>query len=222
MNILDLGYPFGASVDDIFRGENHRFMSISALKDIPKLIQESDLVLFGGGADIHPSLYKHKNVGSYCGDKPSRRDALESWFVDLAVEHNKPMLGICRGAQLLCAKSGGWLVQHLKRHKGYEHNLITNTDKEVPMSSVHHQMMFPYPVKHELIAWIESHENPDETNTYDPDYKAEMAPHIGEKDPEIVFFPHTKSLCIQGHPEIYTSKHPAVIYTRKLVNQYLG
>jgi len=71
----------------------------------------SGLVLTGGG-DVDPSLY---------GETPSpeteppdpERDAVETALIDEALGRDLPVLGICRGLQLLNVHLGGSLVQHL-------------------------------------------------------------------------------------------------------------
>lgn len=47
-------------------------------------------------------------------DYDSQRDMLEAQLIEHALEHDKPLLGICRGAQLLNIKLGGSLFQNIK------------------------------------------------------------------------------------------------------------
>ncbi len=68
-----------------------------------------DGVVIGGGDDISPDLYGGSLVASARLDPD--RDALERRLVLEAYEANKPVLGICRGAQMLNVAFGGTLHQ---------------------------------------------------------------------------------------------------------------
>lgn len=69
------------------------------------------LVLCGGG-DPDPALYGEKNQGSY-GIRPMR-DRQELSCIHSFLKAQKPILGICRGMQLLNVAFGGSLHQHLQ------------------------------------------------------------------------------------------------------------
>lgn len=100
---------------------------------------EADLVIFTGGEDVNPRLYgEDAQQGVYFSEK---RDALE-----IKVFENYfgrvPMLGVCRGHQLLNVLLGGTLIQDIRiPHYGY-HQL--NWEVEAPeelktVNSMHHQ-----------------------------------------------------------------------------------
>ncbi len=68
--------------------------------------------LFTGGPDLHPFLFgedTHKN----CGNVSMARDRFETALLKLAMEAKKPILGICRGLQLINVVLGGDLYQDL-------------------------------------------------------------------------------------------------------------
>jgi gamma-glutamyl-gamma-aminobutyrate hydrolase PuuD len=136
-------------------------------------------------------------------------------LLERAIEEKIPILGICRGAQLACAAAGGILIQHVDGH-ARSHSIKTSDGKEMVTSSLHHQMMFPWEVEHELIAWA----SPSRSNNY-VGITEEEAKHIPEKDgiyvePEIVWFPKIKCLAIQGHPEFMDDKCLFNQYTKEL------
>lgn len=66
-----------------------------------------DGVIIGGGDDIAPELSHGELVGKSRLDP--ERDALERRLVLEAIEANKPVLGICRGAQMINVALGGTL-----------------------------------------------------------------------------------------------------------------
>ncbi|MBV0913689.1 gamma-glutamyl-gamma-aminobutyrate hydrolase family protein [Anianabacter salinae] len=68
-----------------------------------------DGIIIGGGDDISPDLYGGKLVSSARLD--AGRDALEQRLVSEAFDAGKPVLGICRGAQMLNIALGGTLWQ---------------------------------------------------------------------------------------------------------------
>jgi len=76
-----------------------------------------DGVIVTGGHDVEPVLYKAE--AEVEGRYDPERDAFESEIIDCALADGTPLLGICRGAQLLNVRLGGTLFQdlHHRRHK---------------------------------------------------------------------------------------------------------
>ncbi len=68
-----------------------------------------DGVIIGGGDDISPDLYGSQLTLSARLDP--ERDAMERWIVEEAFARSKPVLGICRGSQMLNVALGGTLDQ---------------------------------------------------------------------------------------------------------------
>lgn len=68
--------------------------------------------LFTGGQDVSPSIYGEKTKPS-CGEVCTMRDKTEQILLSLALESDKPILGICRGLQFINAALGGSLYQDL-------------------------------------------------------------------------------------------------------------
>lgn len=76
-----------------------------------------DGLVIAGGADVAPARYgaePHPRTGPPALD----RDAWELALIDAALAGGVPLLGICRGLQLLNVALGGTLVQHLDGHAG--------------------------------------------------------------------------------------------------------
>lgn len=70
-----------------------------------------DGLLLCGGGDPDPELFGEKNQGSYGISR--ERDQLELSCIHSFLKAEKPILGICRGNQILNIAFGGTLVQHL-------------------------------------------------------------------------------------------------------------
>jgi len=152
-----------------------------------------DAILFEGGSDIHPKIYGAENTDSGVGNDLSHRDKVEIKAFKDAINKKALIIGICRGAQLACALAGGKLVQHVNRHGG-EHNVTTKTGDVFKVSSVHHQMMYPWDIEHTLLAW-----SSEKRSDVYKGYQLDEAKHVVE--PEACFFPQIKALAFQWHPE---------------------
>ena len=74
-----------------------------------------DGVVITGGHDVNPVLYAAAPEVEPRYDEA--RDALEVAIIDEALERHLPLLGICRGAQLLNVRLGGTLFQELKSRR---------------------------------------------------------------------------------------------------------
>jgi putative glutamine amidotransferase len=71
-----------------------------------------DALLVAGGGDISPTLYGEAEAKETVGVRPGR-DAFELALVRAALERDLPLLGICRGMEMLNVARGGTLVQEL-------------------------------------------------------------------------------------------------------------
>jgi putative glutamine amidotransferase len=78
-----------------------------------------DGIVLSGGTDIDPALYGAAPDPHVYAPEPAR-DRFELGLIDLAVEDDVPILGICRGAQLLNVWAGGTLRQHVPEHARYD------------------------------------------------------------------------------------------------------
>ncbi len=77
-----------------------------------------DGVLLSGGADLEPALYGDQPDGH--GDYEPERDRLELGLLASAQERSLPVLGICRGLQVINVAAGGSLHQHVPEHARYD------------------------------------------------------------------------------------------------------
>jgi putative glutamine amidotransferase len=78
-----------------------------------------DGLLLSGGADVNPSMFGEENTHSESVD--DLRDAMETACITAFCEKGKPVLGICRGMQIMAAALGGTLWQDISEQTGAEH-----------------------------------------------------------------------------------------------------
>lgn len=95
-------------------------------------IRTCDGLLFPGGQDVDPALYGEAPLPA-CGAPCRERDAMEKILFDAALQLDKPVLGICRGIQLMNVLTGGTLYQDLpsQRPTGVEHHMTPPYDRAV-------------------------------------------------------------------------------------------
>ena len=123
-------------------------------------IDAYDGFFFTGGVDVEPKHYGEEKL-SVCGDIQTERDRTELLLARLAIKSGKPILGICRGCQLLNVALGGSLYQDINSsfegalpHRQSEpHNVPTHTVRiaketklygilemdEIQVNTLHHQ-----------------------------------------------------------------------------------
>ena len=78
-------------------------------------IENCDGVLFAGGNDINPKYYQEAAKYPDLAQIDEKRDAFEFGLFDGAQRGRLPILGICRGLQMINVKFGGALYQDLKQ-----------------------------------------------------------------------------------------------------------
>jgi len=87
-----------------------------------EVVTRLDAVIISGGADVDPARYgasPHPRTQTWRPD----RDAWEWALLDAAEQARRPVLGICRGMQLMAVRAGGHLEQHLPDVVGHsEHS----------------------------------------------------------------------------------------------------
>jgi putative glutamine amidotransferase len=89
-----------------------------------EVLERIDGLMLAGGADVDPSSYGEEAHPETVDTIPER-DRFEIALVREAIERDMPVLGICRGMQLINVALGGTLVQHLPEHYGHhEHRRV--------------------------------------------------------------------------------------------------
>lgn len=89
-----------------------------------------DGIVFAGGGDVDPARYADAASPHVQGVDPDR-DAYEIGLAQAALAMGLPMLGVCRGSQVLNVALGGTLVQHLPDVTDLEHRAKERWAEEV-------------------------------------------------------------------------------------------
>jgi len=127
---------------------------------VKEVLERIDALVLQGGGDVHPEYY-----GSEAHPRTNtldrRRDEFELSLLTAARQRRMPVLGICRGIQLVNVGFGGTLVQHLPDVTDVEHEALDRWDatahaieieagsrlsrilatKRMEVNSVHHQAL---------------------------------------------------------------------------------
>lgn len=88
-------------------------------RDPDEVLDLIDGLILAGGADIDPSMYGAERHEMTVGTVPER-DTFEIALARRALERDLPLLGICRGMQLMNIATGGTLNQHVPESHGHE------------------------------------------------------------------------------------------------------
>ncbi|MDR3076705.1 MAG: gamma-glutamyl-gamma-aminobutyrate hydrolase family protein [Synergistaceae bacterium] len=122
------GIPFVATVPDIGLKSSYSSIAMECARRI-------DGLLLSGGDDVDAQLYGEENF-SFNGGFTEERDLFEIELCKSVASLKKPILGICRGIQLLNVAMGGTLFQDIHSQKDDKASLM-HAQKAPPYSAVH-------------------------------------------------------------------------------------
>lgn len=111
---------------------------VPAVYHLEPILKELDGLIFSGGTDISPHFYQEYPMKGLGKVKPYR-DAFEYQLLkDSLTEYSFPILGICRGMQLINVYHGGSLYQCLDRKEppGLKHGLMETYPLAYPVHSI--------------------------------------------------------------------------------------
>lgn len=103
---------------------------------IDETLDAVDAIIFSGGSDLDPETYGEQPHPETFGVHPER-DAAELALLTRALERDMPVLGICRGIQVLNVARGGDLNQHVPdlvgndRHKHNPPGIFSDHDVKI-------------------------------------------------------------------------------------------
>ena len=183
-------------------------VELSFEKNNTQDIYSCDGFVLTGGVDVHPSFYNgKKDYSNSPGDYQPERDRFEEKIYRYSQMNKLPLLGICRGMQLINVLQGGGLIQDLdeanERHKkeesDKEHNVLAANSSLLQqiagsvsghVNSAHHQAIDPNAIGDNLM--VNAHDDDDE--------KIIEGLEFADKTDKGFM------LCVQWHPERIRNK----------------
>lgn len=81
-------------------------------KMLDDIVKSLDGIVLSGGEDCSPQLYGEEMLNK-CGNITPERDDADVMLIKKALENGTPILGVCRGSQMLNVVAGGTLYQDL-------------------------------------------------------------------------------------------------------------
>lgn len=91
-------------------------------------IKKCSALVLTGGVDIFPEFYNDWEDGKKREDYIPERDGFEFKLLEYALENKLPILGICRGLQVINCKLNGSLISDIETIRNSNHKKITETE----------------------------------------------------------------------------------------------
>jgi putative glutamine amidotransferase len=171
-----------------------------AREDADEWLDLLDGLVLAGGADVDPAAYGEATDPHTHGTVPER-DSFEIALALRAMERDIPLLGVCRGMQVMNVARGGTLIQHLPDDVGHEDHRrslgsFDNSDHDVRLA----EGSLAARVAHEKIHSTKSHHH---QGVKDIGEGLEVTGWATVDDlPEVVEDPSRRfALGVQWHPE---------------------
>ena len=120
---------------------------------MPEISTDYDGLVLCGGDDLHPKYYGQENTA--CGIIDDDRDTVEMALLDAFVKAGKPVMGICRGHQLVNVYFGGTLHQHMpdtpKHRQSKEHYCVHEVEATGLLEELYGKAFFVNSYHHQAI-----------------------------------------------------------------------
>lgn len=177
------------------------------ITDLVQYLDFVDAIIVTGGGDVNPVFYGEENTGQSLGIQ-NIADQFEIELIREAAKRNIPILGVCRGHQILQVSFGGKLMQDIydrypnhprmgkePPHTHLEHPVVLErgslldeiyrTDK-LMVNSLHHQCVATVGKGFKAIGWssdgmIEAAQSDTEWLAFGIQWHPELLGHLGQK-----------------------------------------
>ena len=107
--------PYVTSIES--RGGEARVVIPTTFTGVEQALEGVSGLLLCGGYDVHPRFYGQEIDPAAGAEHYAERDEMELALLRAALDVNMPVLGICRGMQLINVAFGGQLLQDLPGHR---------------------------------------------------------------------------------------------------------
>ncbi len=111
---------------------------------LQKKIRRCSGILLTGGSDMSPSMYGKPGEIKRCKGIDEKRDALEMELIETALKENIPLLGICRGIQMINVVCKGTLIVDIPADHGDKIMHFGKSDVYHEISTVRDSILYQY------------------------------------------------------------------------------
>ena len=173
---------------------------LTDLRNLEDLLPRLDGILFSGGIDMQPSLYgesKHEETDEFDPQLDEFEIAVANW----ALQEDIPILGVCRGMQLLNVVLGGNLYQDIASQRA---DALEHRRRDLPRTALTHAVMVEAGSMMERVLgtrelWINSLHH---QAVKEPGRGVHISGRAEDGIAELLEVPgHRFLLGVQGHPE---------------------
>ena len=172
---------------------------------IEQTLSHLDALMMSGGVDVHPSYYGEE-VLPECGEIDDDRDTFELILLKKAMDRNLPILGVCRGLQIINIAMGGSLYQDIPSQRPSE---VTHSRYDLKPGPAHQISVTPGSLTSQLLDNAMTYE----VNSLHHQGIKKLAPGLKvtawstpDSIPEAIeAYPIRPILAVQFHPELNAS-----------------
>ena len=172
-------------------------LPILSKETLNEYLERLDGIIITGGDDVEPSLY-HEERKEYCGSSDLKRDEQDPVIIQYCVDHQKPILCICRGIQILNVTLGGTLYQDIYQEL---------------QTTMKHNQPHTITIKEDSVLYSIFNEQQIQINSFHHQGIKDVAPGLRisaystDSIPEAIeAYPVKSILAVQWHPEINASR----------------
>jgi len=181
---------------------------IKDLNILTALLSRLDGILLSGGIDVHPSHYGEE-VHPLTQEVDIELDEFEITLASWAIQQDIPVLGVCRGMQLINVVLGGTLYQDIDNQYP---DSIAHSQRHLPITHLAHHIIVEPGSRMEKIlghgaVWVNSHHH---QAIKDPGKGVRITGRAPDGVPELLEVPDCRFvMAVQSHPEEIYSIEPA-------------
>ncbi|MBL4656640.1 MAG: gamma-glutamyl-gamma-aminobutyrate hydrolase family protein [Flavobacteriales bacterium] len=192
--------------------------------DLNHFIAQMDGFVFQGGTDIAPETYGHSAIENDAWPGDPTRDQFELAIMDYAIKNDKPVLGICRGFQLMNVYFGGTLFQDITTQRP---DSIVHRDADL-YDQLNHDVQF---TTNSFLSSLYAEEGKGRVNSVHHQGVDQLGDDLDvfatcAEDGLIEAFGSTrfelgKVMGVQWHPEFFYNSEVPLIYGNTLYSQFV-
>lgn len=176
------------------------------------IVSRLDGLVLTGGADVEPSRYG-QGPDPELGRVETDRDSYELALLEAALEIGIPVLGICRGAQVLNVFLGGTLEQHVPTHSRYDVD---------PSAHVHEVEIEPGSLAARVYGSTVGVNSLHHQTISELGRGLRVTGRAPDGTVEVIEWPRRPVLAVQWHPEMLPGRDPSFRWLTEAARAAMG